>query len=166
MKKHVFTLFVIMGSLLMCAAAWLIKTGLLSPRTVRTETQAQLGAAWQSPVEGADISEPFGAVFDEALGQWTLLERALLRAETGAFVRAMQAGRVLESREEDGAWTVVLAHEDGALTSYGGLRAGLTAGRRVMQGELIGQLAGDALSLGWQAEGRWRDPMEILPGAP
>ncbi|MBQ8953944.1 MAG: M23 family metallopeptidase [Clostridia bacterium] len=170
MKKHAFTALIIITSLLMCGAAWLVKNRLLWPRVLRTETQAQVlsesAPSWQRPVENAAVVEPFGPIYDDALGQWSMRERALLRAGSGAFIRAMQAGRVVESREEEGGWTILLEHDGEALTSYSPLRAGLSAGRTVVQGELIGQLAGDTLALGWRQGGLWRDPAEILPDAP
>ncbi len=165
MKKHAFTLFIILASLLMCAAAWLVKNGLLTPRAVETETQARMSAAedWLFPLAGGAIVDPYGAVFDGETGQWSLREAALLRAERGAFVRAMRAGRVVESREESGAWAVAIEHEGGAVVCYGGLRAGLSAGRAVARGEMIGQLAEDTLALSLRLDGLPRDPAEILP---
>ena len=164
MRKHLFTLFIILSSLAMCAAAWLVKNGAFAPRAVGVETRAQVDAAedWLVPVSGAALTHPFGAEFDEATGQWSLREAATLRAEYGAFVRAMRDGQVLDSREADGAWIVSIAHEGGAVVSYGGLRAGPAAGRRVSRGELIGQLAGDTLDLAMRIDGILRDPAEIL----
>ena len=168
MKKHLFAVMIAAASLLMGAAAWALKNVVLAPRAVGVQTPAQVSpaAGWLCPVDGAAIAEPFGPVWDENLGQWSLRERAALRAERGAFVRAAAEGRVAESREEDGAWLVTIRHEDGTCLCYGGLRAGLALGRRVARGELIGQLAGDTLTLGRQAEGVWRDPTEILPEEP
>lgn len=164
MKKHAFTAFILLASLLMCAAAWCVKNGVFAPRAVRAETQAVVAAApdWLWPVTGAAIAEPFGPVYDEALGQWSLRETAALRAEQGAFIRAMRDGRVAGSRETGGVWTVSIEHEGGMAVSYGGLRGGLAAGRMVSRGELIGQLAGDTLEIGLQADGSLRDPAGIL----
>ena len=165
MKKHLFTLFIILSSLLMCAAAWLVKNGAFMPKAVRAESRAQVAAAetWLAPVSGAVVVESYGPVFDEARGQWSLREAATLRGASGAFVRAMRAGRVVESREAGGAWTIRVDHGADMVVSYGGLRGGPEAGRTVARGEWIGQLAGDTLDIALRVEGFPRDPAEILP---
>jgi|GEM_PF-6515017 len=161
MKKHDFTIFILIAALILSGAAWFVKSRLLPARAVRAETQALVGAC-ETPrpaLSGAELIQPFGPVFDEALGQWTLRESALLRGAPGAFVYAVRPGRVLESRQEGDAWRVTLRHEDGSLSRYGGLRAGVNEGRRLEQGDIIGQLAGERLELGWRdADGLWRDP--------
>ena len=160
MKKHDFTIFIVIASLLMCGAAWLVKNRLLTPRAVQAETRAQVAAPAQNPLAGFEVIEPYGAAYDEALGQWSLRGTALLRGASGAFVRALLPGRVHESREASGRWTVVIEHLDGSATSYGGLRAGIAAGRNVERNEIIGQLAGDSLELGrLSPEGFRVDPL-------
>ncbi|MBR4444173.1 MAG: hypothetical protein IKS52_13000 [Clostridia bacterium] len=145
MKKHDFTLFIVLASLLMCGAAWLVKNRLSAPRAVQAETQASAMA--QDPLDGFEVAEAFGPVFDEALGQWSLRETALLHGEPGAFVRAILPGRVAMSCENDLGWQVTVERYDGGSVRYGGLRAGLAPGRCVARGEIIGTLAGDALYL-------------------
>ena len=163
MKKHDFTIFIVIASLLMCGAAWLVKNRLLPPRAVRTEGQAQVMLPTHAPLDGFEVIEPYGAVFDEAFSQWRLREETLLRGALGAFVRMPMSGVVIECQEDETGWRVAIELDSGGVLRLGGLRAPLAVGRCVEQGDMIGQLKSDTLSLSaWDADGMAMDAFAMI----
>ena len=163
MKKHDFTIFIVIASLLMCGAAWLVKNRLLPPRAVRTEGQAQVMLPTHAPLDGFEVIEPYGAVFDEAFSEWRLREETLLRGALGAFGRMPMSGVVVDCQEDEAGWRVAIELDSGGVLRLGGLRAPLAVGQRVEQGDMIGQLKSDTLSLSaWDADGMAVDAFAMI----
>ena len=137
-KKHDFTISILIAALLMSGAAYLIRNRLLAPRAVQAETRAQaaLSVDIHYPPGDFELIEPFGAVYEPARGEWTLRETIALSGSPGAFVYALSAGQVRESRRDDTGWAVAVEGKEGVIR-YGGLRAGLAEGRIVERGDIV-----------------------------
>jgi murein DD-endopeptidase MepM/ murein hydrolase activator NlpD len=89
----------------------------------------------------------------------------------GQLVRAAAAGEVSFAGSVAGRGVVVIAHPDGIRTEYEPVRPGVTAGRSVAAGQVIGHVQGvvhrscspgRCLHWGAQRNGAYFDPLSLL----
>jgi murein DD-endopeptidase MepM/ murein hydrolase activator NlpD len=105
------------------------------------------------PVEFRRISSPFTRKrFHPVLGTWRRHEGTDYSASSGTPVLAAGDGTVLRAGRSGGYGNLVeIRHRNGITTRYAHLRAfarGLTAGRRISQGQVIGFVGSTGLASG------------------
>ncbi len=128
------------------------------------------------PIDGAVFTSGFGLRRHPILGKLRRHDGVDLPAPARTPVRAAGDG-VVRARGYNGGYGnyVRLDHGFGVHTAYGHLRRfarGLTAGRRVRRGDIIGYVGSTGLSTGphlhyeVRVDGRAVDPLPFLPAAP
>src|SRR5690606_28484862 len=113
------------------------------------------------PVDG-----PLLRLFERPPGPYAAGHRGVdLAALPGTPVRAALPGKVTFSGEVAGVGWVTLDHGGGLQTTYGDLRPRLlSAGRRVVAGDVLGRLAPGRAWVDWGArrDGDYLDPLTLL----
>jgi len=106
----------------------------------------------RDPVRGADISSGFGNRIHPITGDMLLHAGVDFRAPVGTPIRAAGSGLITDMRWGDGyGWFVRIQHERGFETVYAHMSAfadGLTPGRTVMRGDVIGYVGSTGSSTG------------------
>ena len=129
----------------------------------------------RAPVEFRRVSSPFTrSRFHPVLGIWRRHEGTDYAAAPGTPVLAAGDGTVLRAERSGGYGNLIeLRHLNGITTRYGHLRgfaAGLHAGERVRQGEIIGYVGATGLASGphlhyeFRVEGLARDSRRVNLG--
>lgn len=150
----------------------------LQEASTPTPYPTQHTLSWHSPLEKVVVLRAFDGsrmVRSSVTGIWQLHDAVDLAAETGAIVRAMADGTVLQTTEEGllGA-SVRISHPGGYEALYGGLSlvASIRAGDPVEAGQTIG-FAGNSvlaesdmephLHLRITRDGKAVDPLLLIP---
>ncbi|MFN4184650.1 MAG: M23 family metallopeptidase [Hyphomonas sp.] len=106
----------------------------------------------RDPVRGAEMNSGFGNRLHPITGEMLLHAGLDFRAPIGTPIRAAGSGLVTDMRWGDGyGWFVRIRHERGYETVYAhmsGFAEGLTPGRTVMRGDIIGTVGSTGSSTG------------------
>ncbi|KCZ96427.1 M23 family peptidase [Hyphomonas hirschiana VP5] len=106
----------------------------------------------RDPVRGAQMNSGFGNRLHPITGEMLLHAGIDFRAPIGTPIRAAGSGLVTDMRWGDGyGWFVRIRHERGYETVYAhmsGFAEGLTPGRTVMRGDIIGFVGSTGSSTG------------------
>lgn len=106
----------------------------------------------RDPVRGAQMNSGFGNRLHPITGEMLLHAGVDFRAPVGTPIRAAGSGLVTDMRWGDGyGWFVRIRHERGYETVYAhmsGFADGLTPGRTVMRGDVIGYVGSTGSSTG------------------
>ncbi|PKP81054.1 MAG: hypothetical protein CVT79_12305 [Alphaproteobacteria bacterium HGW-Alphaproteobacteria-18] len=106
----------------------------------------------RDPVRGAEMNSGFGNRMHPITGEMLLHAGLDFRAPVGTPIRAAGSGLVTDMRWGDGyGWFVRIRHERGYETVYAhmsGFAEGLTPGRTVMRGDIIGTVGSTGSSTG------------------
>ncbi len=106
----------------------------------------------RDPLRGGKISSGFGNRIHPITGDMLLHAGVDFRAPTGTPIRAAGSGLVTDMKYGDGyGWFVRIQHERGFETVYAHMSAfadGLTPGRTVMRGDVIGYVGSTGSSTG------------------
>ncbi len=126
------------------------------------------------PVEFKRISSDFGSRYHPILRRWRDHEGIDYAALSGSPVMSVGEGTVIRAGMAGGYGRLVeIRHGDGMITRYAHLRgygAGVRAGARVSQGQVIGYVGKTGLATGphlhfeFRVNGVARDPDEITSG--
>lgn len=106
----------------------------------------------RDPVRGAEVNSGFGNRLHPITGEMLLHAGLDFRAPIGTPIRAAGSGLVTDMRWGDGyGWFIRIQHERGYETVYAhmsGFAEGLTPGRTVMRGDVIGYVGSTGSSTG------------------
>ncbi len=159
MKNSTFALLTLLGALALGGAAFLLKAHWNTPAAVPSDAAMQEDAS--SPLEGYQLLETAGAVYDGDLNQWSFCEKTTLLGQSGAPVYAFMDAAVSAVSYE--AHTLTLEAADGTRLMYEGVSPSLWMNARCETGDVIGFLTGDMLTLRAEKEGLVIDALSLLP---
>ncbi len=148
-----------------------------APEAEKKETvKKEAKPTFAYPVEG-EVVLPYSidhAIYDPTLEQYRTNASISIAAETGTEVRAAADGTVQAvTVEEETGNTIVIAHKDGWLTTYGQLKdtVNVKEGGKVIQGQTIGVVGepvkygvalGSHLEFSMEQNGEPKDPAKHL----
>lgn len=159
MKNSTFALLTLLGALALGVAAFLLRNHWSTPAAVPSDAARQDDAP--SPLEGYQLLETAGAVYDGDLNQWSFCEKTTLLGQSGAPAYALADGTIDAIVYE--AHTLTLEAADGTRLVYEGVSPSLWTNARCETGDVIGFLAGDILTLRAERDGIAFDALSLLP---
>ena len=159
MKNSTFALLTLLGALALGGAAFLLRNHWSTPAAVPSDAAMQEDAP--SPLNGYQLLETAGAVYDGDLNQWSFYEKTTLLGQSGAPVYAFMDATVEAIAYE--AHTLTLEAADGTRLVYEGVSPSLWTNARCEMGDVIGFLSGDILTLRAEKEGVIFDALLLLP---
>lgn len=146
-------------------------------QSVTSKAPAPSSTKFIRPVEG-EIINPFSngeLVKSKTLMEWRTHDGVDFKAEQNTPVKAVAAGKVKEITE-DSMWgvSVVIQHDNNMESMYFGLKPNvpIKKGAAVKSGEIVGYVGNTAeievaleshLHFAMKQEGKWIDPMKVLP---
>ena len=159
MKNSTFALLTLLGALALGGAAFLLRNHWSAPAAVPSDAAMQDDVS--SPLNGYQLLETAGAVYDGDLNQWSFCEKTTLLGQSGAPVYAFIDGTVDTFSYE--AHTLTLEAADGTQLVYEGISPSLWANAHCETGDVIGFLSGDILTLRAEKDGLAVDALSLLP---
>ena len=158
MKNSTFALLTLLGALALSGAAWLFREHWTRPAAAHT---AVIEESASSPLQGYQLLETAGAVYDGDLNQWSFCDRTTLLGQSGAPVYAFMDAAVGAISYE--AHTLTLESTDGTRLIYEGVSPSLWVNARCETGDVIGFLSGDTLVLRAEQHEAAIDALSLLP---
>ena len=159
MKNSTFAILALLGALALGGAAFLFRNHWSAPVAVPSDAAMQEGAP--SPLNGYQLLETAGAVYDGDLDQWSFCDETTLLGQSGAPVYAFMDGMIEAVSYE--AHTLTLEAADGTRLVYEGVSPSLWTNARCKTGDVIGFLTGDILALHAERDGIALDALSLLP---
>ena len=160
MKNSTFALLTLLGALALGGAAFLLRNHWSAPAAA-VPSDATMQEDALSPLEGYQLLETAGAVYDGDLNQWSFCEKTTLLGQSGAPVYALVDGTIDAIAYE--AHTLTLEATDGTRLVYEGVSPSLWTNARCETGDVIGFLTGDILTLRAERDGIAFDALSLLP---
>ncbi len=159
MKNSTFALLTLLGALALGGAAFLLRNHWSAPAAIPSDAARQEDAS--SPLEGYQLLETAGAIYDGDLNQWSYCDETTLIGRSGAPVYALMDGTISAASYE--ARTLTLESADGTRLVYEGVSPSLWTNARCEMGNVLGFLSGDILTLRAERDGVAFDALSLLP---